>query len=189
MADIRYLYEVKPLRPVPFGGRSVRVPASMLLTKDEVMYFMGYGPVYRKFVDTDILEPVKVTGENIDSLHCDYPKTATKKEYNAPVIEEVAMPEENVVEKNVIEDSVAEDAVEVSAPVEEKEVVEEVIPNEEPEEVVAAPVEEDVESDDAEVEDTTDDETVESSAQVDDGVLVPTTVKFQNSKHNNKHKH
>ena len=64
----RYLYEVRPFRPVSFGGVSIRRACSMQLTKEEVMMFMGYGPVYRKFANTDI-EPIIVTGKQIGRAH------------------------------------------------------------------------------------------------------------------------
>lgn len=62
----RYLYEVHPVRPVKVNGRLTRVPFSINLSKSEVMEYMKFGGVFRRFGATEI---VKVTGENLDSLH------------------------------------------------------------------------------------------------------------------------
>ena len=67
----RFLYEVKPLRPIRKPGQSeIRRPFVALLTIDEVKEYMKYGPVYRKYADVN-KEMIKVTGENIAKLHRD----------------------------------------------------------------------------------------------------------------------
>lgn len=62
----RFLYELRPVRPVVIGGRVSRVPCSVNLTKDEVIEYMKKCNVYRRFGATNL---VKVTGANLDSLH------------------------------------------------------------------------------------------------------------------------
>ena len=62
----RYLYEVHPVRPVKVNGRFTRVPFSINLSKSEVREYMKFGGVFRRFGGGGI---VKVTGENLDSLH------------------------------------------------------------------------------------------------------------------------
>jgi hypothetical protein len=141
----RYLYEVRPFRPVSFGGVSIRRACSMQLTKEEVMMFMGYGPVYRKFANTD-MEPIKVTGENLNSLHQekyvapennDIVKEVEPEQIVTPVVEEVpvaepvievtqvsepeevAVEEEKVEEPTVAENSEESASEEVEADVEE----------------------------------------------------------------------
>lgn len=63
----RYLYEVRPTKPTVFAGKSIYKACSILLTKDEVKFFLQFGPVYRKFANTS-LAPIKVDN-NIDILH------------------------------------------------------------------------------------------------------------------------
>lgn len=67
MDDIRYLYEVRPRRPVRIPGkRATLVRQSVQLTKSEVKEYMKAGPVYRKSVTGQLFQ---VTGENLDKLH------------------------------------------------------------------------------------------------------------------------
>lgn len=66
MNDTRYLYEVRPVRPIVIAGKSIRRPCSIQLTKVEVLEYMKSAAIYRRFANS---EPVKVTGENLDALH------------------------------------------------------------------------------------------------------------------------
>lgn len=64
----KFLYEVRPVKPVVTpDGRAKRRPFSSLLSKEEVMEYMKSANIYRRFADTT--EPIKVTGETLDSLH------------------------------------------------------------------------------------------------------------------------
>src|SRR5574344_242259 len=101
--DSRYLYEVRPLRPITIsGGKSLRRPSSMQLTKEEVKTFLKYGPVYRKFTGEDV-PPIKVTGDNLDQLHQPVYHGVTETKVEEPIIPEVVnKPEEHVI-KNLIE--------------------------------------------------------------------------------------
>jgi hypothetical protein len=72
----RFLYEIRPVRPVNINGRITRVPTSINLTKAEVKQYMAYGAVYRRFGATDL---VKVTGANLDSLHVSKEDAAENK--------------------------------------------------------------------------------------------------------------
>ena len=45
--DERFLYEVRPLRPIMIPGQpGKKKPFVALLTKEEVKTYMAYGPVY-----------------------------------------------------------------------------------------------------------------------------------------------
>lgn len=66
--DTRYLYEVRPVRPINIGGKYIRRPCSMQLTKSEVLEFMKSASVYRRFSNIN-MEPIRVTGECLDILH------------------------------------------------------------------------------------------------------------------------
>lgn len=75
MEKKKYLYEIRPKRPIPVPGDiPIRTRRSILLTKEEVMMFMQYGAVYRKYPTEDVL----VTGENLDQLHRDPHEQAEK---------------------------------------------------------------------------------------------------------------
>ena len=70
----RFLYEVRPMRPIHIPGQErSKKPFVALLTKEEVKEYMQYGPVYRKYADPN-KEMVRVTGSNIDSLHHTMPE-------------------------------------------------------------------------------------------------------------------
>ena len=130
----RFLYEVRPNRPIHIPGQSgIKKPFVSLLTLDEVREYMKYGPVYRKYADPN-KEMVRVTGENMNKLHSaadDKPvggavsvaeildKIAEKE---APVIKEVVEAEPEPVEETVEE--VTEEPV-VEEPAVEEPVVEE----------------------------------------------------------------
>src|SRR5574344_346869 len=66
MNDTRYLYEVRPVKPIIISGKSLRVPCSVQLTKEEVLEYMKSATIYRRFAAS---EPIRVTGENIDVVH------------------------------------------------------------------------------------------------------------------------
>lgn len=62
----KYLYEVRPNRPVVNKeGRITRCPFSDLLTKEDVMGYMKSANIWRRFPDG----VVRVTGQNLDLLH------------------------------------------------------------------------------------------------------------------------
>lgn len=66
----RYLYEVRPRKPVRIPGqRATMVRRSVLLTKDEVREYMKSGPVYRKSTKGEMIQ---VTGGNLDKLHAPF---------------------------------------------------------------------------------------------------------------------
>ena len=70
--DKKFLYEIRPVRIIRIPGRQpIRHACSMLLTKEEVLNYMEFGAVYRK--PSNAIEPIRVTGENIDKLHVDNP--------------------------------------------------------------------------------------------------------------------
>lgn len=62
----RFLYEIRPVRPIIINGRRTRRACSLNLTKDEVKEYLTSANVYRRFGGTDV---VKVTGANLDQLH------------------------------------------------------------------------------------------------------------------------
>lgn len=66
----RFLYEIRPIKPIKdlIPGRSIKAPCSMQLTKEEALYCMKFGPVYRNFSDSG-MNPIRVTGSNINRLH------------------------------------------------------------------------------------------------------------------------
>lgn len=102
----RYLYEVRPVKPIIIGNTSIRRPCSIQLTKEEVKEYMHSASIYRKFTDVNI-EPIKVTGENLDSLHRKSFKSEAKvfsvPKVELPKEEKVEIPEEEKKEE-VIED-------------------------------------------------------------------------------------
>ena len=121
----RFLYEIRPVRPVNINGRITRVPTSINLTKAEVRQYMAYGAVYRRFGATDL---VKVTGANLDSLHVSKEDAAEnnvidvarhgevnlgiKVEEKAPTVEKEFKPVEEAVEpvaEEVSSDNVEDD--------------------------------------------------------------------------------
>lgn len=82
--NTRYTYEIRPTRPINIGGKPIRQPSSMLLTKSEVVSYMKYGPVYRKYVEKNV-PPVRVTLSNLNNLHHPYgwkPVAATVENVN-----------------------------------------------------------------------------------------------------------
>lgn len=64
--ETRYLYEIRPVKPITINGRMTRVPCSVNLTKEEAKDYMRSANLYRRF-GADTL--IKVTGANIDFLH------------------------------------------------------------------------------------------------------------------------
>ena len=78
MANEKYLYEIHPTRIIRIPGRTpLRHPVSLMLTKEEVIEYMQYGRVYRKL--PGVIEPVLVTGANIDMLHTDNKNEVTEE--------------------------------------------------------------------------------------------------------------
>ena len=66
----KYLYEVRPVKPVMTPeGKSTRRPFSSLLSKEEVMGYMRSCTIYRRF--SNAIAPVRVTGSNLEELHRD----------------------------------------------------------------------------------------------------------------------
>ena len=121
MSDMdRYRYKVTPYSPIKnlILGKSIRVPFTADLNKEEVFLCMKHGPVYRAFPNQEI----RVTGSNFNSLHKEkYGEEETVKE--SKTIEEEFIPEEDV--KIYVRES--KPSVVVEEPVEESIVEEEVI--------------------------------------------------------------
>ena len=119
--DKRFLYEVRPARPIyipgKIGGRKV---FTALLTIEEVKTYMQYGPVYRKYADPN-KGLVLVTGENIYKLHRDI-NEVDKPLNNKPVSELIkpAITEETTkVEESVSKKLKGEESTTVVEAVEE----------------------------------------------------------------------
>jgi len=136
---MKQLYEIRPIRPIRIPGKPFINRAKQLkLEMEEVKQYMQYGPVYRIFENTT-LEPVKVTGANLASLHGISEET-TKivdldvKEEVVSVIEETDTVEDEVVEESknlqeeecsIIEDDNIEDTTSSDELIEDDETVEE----------------------------------------------------------------
>ncbi len=143
----KYLYEVRPNRPVVNKqGRTTRCPFSDLLTKEDVMGYMKSANIWRRFPDG----VVRVTGQNLDLLHREsmnntYEENLSNSEVKVTVVEPK---EEEVIPVETVEEVVEEPKVEtpVEVPKEEipAETVEEVTETEEvvEEPEVETPVEE-----------------------------------------------
>lgn len=70
MDNERYLYEVRPRRPVNIPGqRATMTRRTLQLTKDEVKEYMKNGPVYRKSTKGEIIQ---VTGGTLEKLHAPF---------------------------------------------------------------------------------------------------------------------
>jgi len=131
--EAKYLYEVHPSRIIRRPGKPpLRHPASMLLTKEEVLNIMDYGRVYRKPAKS--IEAILVTGDNINQLHVEDSlidlsgltrvasekvKETPKKEFVAPDITEIDMKEESVEEDEVHVKNSEEEALSVDGSEEE----------------------------------------------------------------------
>lgn len=101
--NTRYTYEIRPTRPINIGGKPIRQPSSMLLTKSEVVSYMKYGPVYRKYVEKNV-PPVRVTLSNLNNLHHPYgwkPVAATVENVNK--VATVIPPTDNIKDTIIIE--------------------------------------------------------------------------------------
>ena len=126
--DDKYLYEVRPVKPIVIPeGRSIKRPSSLLLSKEEVKEVMKKARVYRKFPDN--INPVPVTGENLDELHKENFLDETPATHTEPdsVVDEPKAEEPEVLiidgnvdgeETTVLKDNTLEEP-EVEAPVEE----------------------------------------------------------------------
>ena len=111
----RFLYEVKPLRPIrKMGQKEMRRPFVALLTIDEVKEYMQYGPVYRKYADIN-KGMVKVTGENLSKLHRD-PEDEVKV---SKVAVADLIPNDNKVEIAEPKKSIVEESIEATPVVDE----------------------------------------------------------------------
>jgi len=143
----RFLYEIRPVRPVNINGRITRVPTSINLTKAEVRQYMAYGAVYRRFGATDL---VKVTGANLDSLHVSKEDAAENK-----IIDVERYGEVNLKANTPGKERYRYTWVEGEEGVTEEKIIE-------PEEEPVEPVAEEVSSDNVEDDNTED-------AAVDDG--------------------
>lgn len=161
----RYLYEIRPVRPISIPGKpKMRQSTCALLTKEEVLEYMKYGAIYRKYADPN-MAPVKVTGENIGLLHRDpkspIPAKPTPKVVESTLVEVKAaeVVEEKVEPKKEKEEEstpviVADDSSEVEESAEEiVEATEE--ETEEVEEEVVETVEEEIETEEVEELDET----------------------------------
>ena len=62
----RFLYEIRPVRPIMINGRMTRVACSMNLTKEEAAEYMKSANLYRRFGAGTL---IKVTGANLDLVH------------------------------------------------------------------------------------------------------------------------
>lgn len=70
MDNERYLYEVRPRKPVRIPGqRATMTRRSLQLTKEEVKEYMKSGPVYRKSVKGELIQ---VTGGTLEKLHAPF---------------------------------------------------------------------------------------------------------------------
>lgn len=70
MDNERYLYEVRPRKPVRIPGqRATMTRRSVLLTKEEVKEYMKNGPVYRKSAKGALIQ---VTGGTLEKLHAPF---------------------------------------------------------------------------------------------------------------------
>lgn len=110
MNDTRYLYEVRPVRPIIISGKSIRIPCSIQLTKAEVIEYMKSAAIYRRFSNS---EPVRVTGENLDALH--------QQTYNPNFKSVVSVPTISVPKIEITTPKITEDPVVAKPSVEETE--------------------------------------------------------------------
>ena len=138
----KYLYEVRPNRPVVNKeGRTTRCPFSDLLTKEDVMGYMKSANIWRRFPDG----VVRVTGQNLDLLHREKMDKVNSSEMNEENLsdsevkvtivepkEEEVIPVETVEEaietvKDVVEELEVETSVEETKEEVPTETVEEII--------------------------------------------------------------
>ena len=178
MEEERFLYEIRPVRPVSINGRMTRVPTSINLTKNEVMKYLAYGAVYRRFGATEL---VKVTGANLNKLH------RAKDDANKDIIPE--NPGEinlgMIIEKHAPKIEVApEEIKEAVSEIAAESPVETVAEEDTTEEVTDA-ITETVEEE-AMVDDDTDDEDEEETSE---DVEEKRTILAANVYHGNKKKH
>lgn len=138
----KYLYEVRPNRPVVNKeGRTTRCPFSDLLTKEDVMGYMKSANIWRRFPDG----VVRVTGQNLDLLHREKMDKVNSSEMNEENLsdsevkvtivepkEEEVIPVETIEEaietvKDVVEELEVETSVEETKEEVPTETVEEII--------------------------------------------------------------
>ena len=102
----QFIYSVSPRRPIMLSdGTAIRVPKSVLLTKEELKSIIGKAIIYRRFPNGN----VKVTTQNIDEVHV--------AENTAEAIAKAREAKVEDMSKHVGTVTVAEP---VAAPVEEK---------------------------------------------------------------------
>ncbi len=127
----RFRYQVTPFKPINnlIPGKSLRIPFSSDLTKEEVFLCMNCGPVFRVMPGNK--PAIRVTGSNIDQLHREIKDVEDIKNILKPNTTEItdnAVNQDNVV----VEEPKTEASTEVIP--EENNVTEEVTPSEEPKE-------------------------------------------------------
>lgn len=173
----KYLYEVRPNRPVVNKqGRTTRCPFSDLLTKEDVMGYMKSANIWRRFPDG----VVRVTGQNLDLLHREsmnnnYEENLSNSEVKVTVVEpkeeEEVIPVETVEEvadtKEVVEEPEVETPVEEAKEEVPTETVEDVAENKE---VVEDPKEEVIPTETVETTETVSD-SLEDNAQINENTV------------------
>jgi len=131
MDDERFLYSVYPKKPIKdllSNGRPINSPKTLSLTKEEVLYCMKSGTVYRRFGEDNRNE--RVTTLNLDRLHNRKFMTEDEwkklKEESTVVVEQPKKPVEpirptviNTIVKPVVEESKVEEPKKVEPVVEE----------------------------------------------------------------------
>ena len=150
--EIRFLYSVFPKKPIKNllpNGRPINSPKSLQLTKEQVLYCMKFGTVYRRFGEG---REERTTTLNLDRLH--NREYIEEKDWNAS--------------KSVEEPVKTPDPESTVEPTKEPEKVEEV---KESEPVVTETVEETTE----EVTETVNEEVFEDSVEVKDEVEIEET--------------
>lgn len=127
MLEERYVYTVKPKKPIPgiIKGKLINRPQNLSLSKEEVLECIKYGPVYRKFYLDSNME--MVTPSNIDRLHrsrhlseLEYSKLISSQEEEVIEEEKEVQEPEDITEDEPVEE-VIEEVVEEEEPVIKKE--------------------------------------------------------------------
>ena len=158
-ANERFLYEIRPIKPIKdlIPGKGIKAPCSMQLTKEEALHCMKYGSVYRNFSDSG-MNPIRVTGSTIDRLH--NAKFISEDEWMKKIgkeivseqqeetttveetpVEEVPVVTEEIVEENTVEETPAVEEV-AEEETTETEDAQDFLPTEEEESTVTSSEEE-----------------------------------------------
>ena len=185
----RFLYEIKPVRPISLPGKpKMKHATCALLTKEEVMEYMKYGAIYRKYADPN-MPPVRVTGENIHTLHKDptvipnkpakavadifpteivEPAKVEEEVVEGPVVDIVEEPKkENEEESTMTEESAVESSDDQEEVVTEEPVVDDApVETNDGEDVVEVEEEEVVEPEKVEETETVSEDSVEADTEV-----------------------